>query len=99
MSRLGSAPGVLLGGTSIRGRVPMRCRLTFAGLLISAFLVPWSPVYSQSRAALQGRVVDSTGAVMVRITITVRNRATNLERSVQTDGEGNYQVAALPVGT
>jgi len=100
MSRFGVGSLVsLLGGTSIGGRVPMRCHLTFAGLLISAFLVPWFPVYSQSRAALQGRVIDSTGAVMPRITITVRNRATSLERSVQTDGEGNYQVAALPVGT
>src|SRR5579864_3110366 len=75
----------------------MRRLLTFAGL-ISVILVPWSPLYAQSRAALQGRVVDSTGVVMAGVGITVRNRATGLERIVQTDGEGNYQVAALPVG-
>jgi hypothetical protein len=75
----------------------MRRLLTFAGL-ISVFLVPWSPLYAQSRAALQGRVVDPTGVVMAGVGITVRNRATGLERIVQTDGEGNYQVAALPVG-
>src|ERR1700746_2650002 len=73
------------------------CLLTFAGL-IGAFLSPSSPLYAQSRAALQGRVVDPTGVVMAGVSITVRNRATGFERIVQTDGEGNYQVAALPVG-
>ena len=75
----------------------MRCLLTFARL-ITVCLVPWSLVYPQSRAALQGRVVDPTGAVMAGVSITVRNRATGLERIVQTDADGNYQVAALPVG-
>jgi len=75
----------------------MRRLLTFAAL-ISVFLVPWFPLYAQSRATLQGRVVDPTGVVMAGVGITVRNRATGLERIVQTDGEGNYQVAALPVG-
>lgn len=76
---------------------PMRRLRIFAGL-ISVFLVPWSPIYAQSKAALQGRVVDLTGVAMAGVDITVRNRATGLERIVQTDGEGNYQVAALPVG-
>ena len=75
----------------------MRHLFTFAALM-SVFLVPWSPLYAQSRAALQGRVVDPTGVVMTGVGITVRNRATGLERVVHTDGEGNYQVAALPVG-
>jgi hypothetical protein len=35
---------------------------------------------------------------MAGVSITVRNPATGLERIVQTDGEGDYQVAALPVG-
>jgi predicted porin len=75
----------------------IRRLLTFAGLII-VFLVPWFPLYAQSRAALQGRVVDPTGAAMAGVSITVRNRETGLERIVQTDREGNYQVAALPVG-
>ncbi len=53
---------------------------------------------AQSTAALQGRVVDSAGTVVAGAKITVRNRATNVERVAQTDSEGNYQVAALPVG-
>ncbi|HEV2731242.1 MAG TPA: carboxypeptidase-like regulatory domain-containing protein, partial [Terriglobales bacterium] len=75
----------------------MRCLLTFT-VLISVFLVPWSAVYAQSRAVLLGRVVDPTGAAIAGVSIAVRNHATGLERIVQTDREGNYQVAALPVG-
>lgn len=53
---------------------------------------------AQSAAALQGRVTDSTGAVVADATVTVRNPATSLQQIAQTDSEGNYQLAALPVG-
>jgi hypothetical protein len=52
----------------------------------------------QSTAILQGSVTDSKGAVVPNATVTVRNKATSLERTTQTDEQGNYQVAALPVG-
>jgi outer membrane receptor protein involved in Fe transport len=64
-----------------------------AGLLLS------SPVLAQSTATVQGTVVDAKGAVLPNATVTVRNRATSFERTTQTDDNGNYQVAALPVGT
>src|SRR3954447_1693175 len=83
----------------MRVRVPFRSRLTSAGFLVSAVIVLSSSVYPQSRGALQGRVVDLTGAVMAGVNITVRNRATSLERIVQTDSEGNYHAQALPVGS
>src|SRR5262249_11090537 len=44
-------------------------------------------------------VVDPSGAAVANATITVRNQATGVERTAQTDSTGNYQVAALPVGT
>src|SRR5205085_4505945 len=70
----------------------------FASMLtISALLV--TCLNAQSTAALLGRVVDSTGAIVAGVKITVRNRATSLERVTQTDSKGNYQIAALPVGT
>src|SRR5215470_8483503 len=63
-----------------------------AGLLVSA------PVLAQSTATLQGTVTDAKGAVLPNATVTVKNRATSTERTAQTDSDGNYQVAALPVG-
>lgn len=72
----------------------------FAGLLaISALLLISSEVRAQSTAALRGRVVDSTGAALPGVNIAARNRENSLERVVQTDSEGNYQVAVLPLGT
>jgi carboxypeptidase family protein len=66
--------------------------LLVAGLLVS------SPVLAQSTATLQGTVTDAKGAVIPNATVTVRNRSTSFERTTQTDSDGNYQVAALPVG-
>ncbi len=66
--------------------------LLVAGLLVS------SPVLAQSTATLQGTVSDAKGALIPNATVTVRNRSTSFERVTQTDSDGNYQVAALPVG-
>ena len=52
----------------------------------------------QSTAVLQGRVVDQNGAVVPRAQVSVKNSATGLARKGETDSEGNYQIAALPVG-
>ena len=71
----------------------------FLGLLtMMAALQPWSHLHAQSTATLQGRVIDPDGAVVPSVKIVVRNQETGEERAAQTDGEGNYQVAALPVG-
>src|SRR5262245_15328305 len=53
---------------------------------------------AQSTATLQGTVTDQSGAILSNARVIVRNQATGLERTVQTDSSGNYQVAALPVG-
>ena len=47
---------------------------------------------------LQGRVLDPQGAVVPGARIALRNRVTGLERFVETDSEGIYLAAALPVG-
>src|ERR1041384_158616 len=54
--------------------------------------------YLQSTAVLQGRVLDQNGAVVPRARISAQNTATGLGRTGETDSEGNYQIAALPVG-
>src|SRR5687768_18527485 len=66
--------------------------LLVAGLLVS------SPVLAQSTATVQGTVTDSKGDLIPNAVVTVRNRSTSSERSTQTDSDGNYQLAALPVG-
>jgi Carboxypeptidase regulatory-like domain/TonB dependent receptor len=67
-------------------------------LLFVAALIATPSAIAQSTATLQGTVTDSKGAVLPNATVTVRNRNTSFERTTQTDNDGNYQVAALPVG-
>jgi hypothetical protein len=55
--------------------------------------------FGQSTATLQGSVTDPKGDVVPNATITVRNEATSVERTAQSDSDGNYSIASLPVGT
>jgi hypothetical protein len=65
-------------------------------LLLSSFAI--LTAMAQSTATLQGTVTDQSGAIISKAKVFVRNQATGVERTAQTDNEGNYQVAALPVG-
>jgi len=66
--------------------------------LISVLLSANLNTYAQSVSAIQGRVVDSAGAVVGGAKIIAQQRANGLERIAQTDGEGNYQIASVPIG-
>lgn len=68
-------------------------------LAVAILLTASVSVLAQSTAVMRGTVSDPTGAVIPNAIITVRDQATSLERTAQTDSEGHYQVAALPVGT
>jgi hypothetical protein len=67
-------------------------------LLLAAFMFTGIAALAQSTATLQGTVTDQKGSVIPAATVTVRNQATGIERTAQTDSDGNYQIAALPVG-
>jgi outer membrane receptor protein involved in Fe transport len=71
--------------------------VTFVLMLVAALLAT-SSALAQSTATLQGTVTDAKGAVLPNATVLVRNRGTSAERTTQTDTDGNYQLAALPVG-
>ena len=63
------------------------------------FLIVSVSASAQSTAVLRGTVTDPVGATIPNATVIVRDVATSSERTTQTDSDGNYQVAALPVGT
>src|SRR5262245_54543947 len=75
-------------------------RVRFTNLLLAALLsLPLAASgLAQSTATIRGTVADAAGGVLVGAKVVVRNQATGLERTVQTDVSGIYQVAALPVG-
>src|ERR1035437_8418666 len=49
-------------------------------------------------STLQGRVSDSTGAVISEASVTALNAATGLKRSVTANAVGEYQIGGLPAG-
>src|ERR1043166_4210733 len=79
----------------------MRCRsIGFFLPVLALVILLLSSINSnaQSTATVQGTITDSKGAVVPNATVIARNKATSIERTAQTDSDGNYQVAALPVG-
>jgi Fe(3+) dicitrate transport protein len=66
-----------------------------AGLLLATF----SQIsLAQNRFLLSGRVADSTGAAINGATVTARQPSNSFERSVSTDGSGNYRLENLLPG-
>ena len=56
-------------------------------------------VYAQSNSRLTGTVTDPSDRAIPSAEIRVRNLATLVERTATTNGEGIYEIAALPLGT
>src|SRR6202048_1052152 len=81
------------------GLMLSRYTSSFRVLLLGGLFLTLAPVaVGQSTATLQGTVKDQKGSVVPGAKATARNQSTGIERTSQTDTDGNYQVAALPVG-
>jgi len=80
-------------GTKIRRSLSQIC-----GVLLLAFVAYHNAPAQTVFGRISGTVTDSSGAVIPNATVTIRNNATNLERTAVTDSEGFYTVTNLPVG-
>ena len=83
---------------SVQSSLFHRCRW---GAVISLllFLTVSSWLGAQAiNSTLQGRVADTTGAVIPEATVTALNAATGLKRSVTANAVGEYQIGGLPAG-
>src|SRR5215210_3953603 len=52
-----------------------------------------------NNASVTGLVTDTTGAVVTGASVTLKNKATNVETTSTTDSSGYYTFAGVPVGT
>src|SRR6266850_2258364 len=76
-----------------------RALSTTAFTVLIATLLTVAPARAQlATAELNGRVSDSSGAVLPGATVTMTQTATGLTRSVVTDGSGSYLLSNLPTG-
>ena len=72
-------------------------------MVVSAFLglamLVGSAGAQSATASILGQVTDPQGAAVPRVLITVTNVTTNVPAKAETDGEGNYRVLDLPIGS
>jgi outer membrane receptor protein involved in Fe transport len=88
--------------TAAPRRPQPRLRTTPAAFLLAALLALVAPAAASAqtfRGTILGTVTDPQGAVVPSAAVTARNTGTGLERTTTTDGEGNYVIAELPIGT
>ncbi len=74
-----------------------KCLLVFIALLAAALLFPAMVLGQRPAVALQGRVLDPSGAVIPQAQVTVTS-ASGTTASAVSDGAGSYQVRGLAPG-
>ena len=67
-------------------------------LMLMCLLTPVTASTQQATAELNGRVTDTSGAVLPGVTVTATQTGTGLERTVVTDAAGAYLITNLPPG-
>jgi hypothetical protein len=74
-------------------------RIRVSVLVVLALLVPVAARAQATLGSIDGTVTDSTGAVVQKVAVKIRNTATNLIVSVESKEDGSFLVADLPIGT
>lgn len=71
----------------------------FAHAIVGMLVLLSLPLGAQeSRASIQGRVNDASGAVVPHAAVVVKNVGTNVSLKTTTNDEGNYQISLLNPG-
>jgi len=78
----------------------MKLKILFCLFLLVVLLTGFGrAALAQITASIKGTVTDASGAVIAGAKIAVKNSALGIERNVESNSEGNYEVPALPPGT
>jgi hypothetical protein len=77
-----------------KGRVSRRLAL-LAAMLVGASVSS----EAQTTAVLQGRVFDSSGAIIAAATVTIADESNGFKASARTDSEGRYYITGIPPDT
>jgi hypothetical protein len=67
-------------------------------MFITVLLACLCPALAQTSGAISGEVRDEKQAVITSATVSVRNIQTNESRTAQTNADGRYHFANMPVG-
>lgn len=67
--------------------------------LIGVALLAQAVAAQQTLGSMNGTVTDSSGAVLPGASVKARSTATNLEVAAQSNNDGSFNIADLPIGT
>ena len=70
-----------------------------AVLLALGLIAATGAARAQNTGSVLGSVVDKTGAVVPKATVTIADPQTGAKREAQSNGNGEYLIGSLPVGT
>ena len=76
----------------------MRCRVILQIIFVCLPLSVWAQSAASSGQII-GQVLDSSGASIAGVEVSVRNIDTNYKRVANTDDAGRYAVGPVPLGT
>ncbi|HZI18668.1 MAG TPA: carboxypeptidase regulatory-like domain-containing protein [Pyrinomonadaceae bacterium] len=80
---------------------PLRKAARALALLVFCFAFGVTHVAAQSQAStgqIAGAITDANGAAVANASVTATNKATGLERTVATSGDGLFNIVLLPPG-
>src|SRR6266850_900851 len=78
----------------------MKLRIFFRLFLLGALLSGLSGTApGQTTASIKGTVTDASGAAVSGAKVTVKGAGSGIERTVMTNTNGDYEIAALPPGS
>jgi carboxypeptidase family protein len=73
-------------------------RVSIAALLLTLIAAAVPAAAQTTNGVISGIATDAQGGVLPGVTVTARNAETGLTRTVVTEGDGRFRLAALPPG-
>jgi len=73
-------------------------RVSIAALLLTLIAAVMPAAAQTTNGVISGIASDAQGGVLPGVTVTARNAETGLTRTVVTEGDGRFRLAALPPG-
>src|SRR5712691_300312 len=73
-------------------------RVSIAALAFALIAAATPAVAQTTNGVISGIISDAQGGVLPGVTINARNAETGLSRTVVTEGDGRFRLAALPPG-
>jgi hypothetical protein len=84
-------------GTAKERTMKHLCRTAMVGVAVVLLLA--GTAIAQTTGRIVGKIVDSSGAALPGVTVTVTSPSLQGASTAVTDGEGNYRFPTLPPGT